>query len=278
MANLRIIYDNAADRVDTLDADSTAGTLAIENALTDSKTEVYRSVGTSATITLTWTDTETVGGVILPFCNLTPLGTIRARGYTTVGGVVALFDTGAVMACPAPVLGLWGWGATPLGSNAFPYGGGTYARVWPTVPGAVKKLVIDIEDDTNEDGYIEFARIVTGAYWSPQTNADYDARVSIMDTTVLTRNASGGLIKQVGTRHRMQSLNLNLMPPTDRAELWRIMAGNGKSGPILFSLYPNDADTALEQAHQMYCTLVNDPTIGTPFFSRYSGALELGEV
>ena len=48
--NVRIIYDNAADRA-TITASSTAGVLVASNMQDDRKSVVWRSTSTSATIT-----------------------------------------------------------------------------------------------------------------------------------------------------------------------------------------------------------------------------------
>ena len=80
MGNLRIIYDNAADRA-ALAASSQSGALGPANLQRERKSAVLRSVGTALTIVATWPMPEIIGCVALPFCNLTPMATIRVRGY-----------------------------------------------------------------------------------------------------------------------------------------------------------------------------------------------------
>lgn len=278
MPNLRIIYNNATDRATLTASSEVSASMAVGNLYTDIKADIWRSVGTSATITATWTVTETIGGVILPFCNFTSQATIRVRGYSAAADLVPLFDTAAVEAAPAPVLGLWDWGAQSLGSNAYAYGGGTAGRVWIPTPGAVKKIVIDIADPTNTYGYIEAGRLVCGAYWSPEYNADSGAPVTPADTSKHYRTEAGNLLTDIGTRHRKQSISLSAMTATDRATLWDILWVNGMSRPLLFSLYPNDADAKLEQTHQLYCKLGAVSAMATPYFQRYATSLDLEEV
>lgn len=278
MANLRIIYDNAVDRATTLTASTTAGSLAASNLTTDIKSDVWRSTGTSATLTVVWSTAETVGGVFLPFCDLTAQATIQVLGYTEAADAVALFDTGAVEACPAPIIGLWGWGSQSLGANAFAYGGGTYGRVWIPIPGAVKKIVINIADSTNPAGYIEAGRLVCGAYWSPVVNAGTNASITAEDTSKHYRNEAGDLMTDTGTQHRKQSFSLSGMSPSDRSTLWDILRGNGLSKPVLFSLYPEDSDASLEQTHQIYGKRSNNPATSSPYFQKYASSLELEEI
>lgn len=276
MTNLRIIYDNAADRA-VLTASSQAGALGPANLQRERKSAVLRSVGTALAITATWPTPEIIGGVALPFCNLTPTATIRVRGYVEPGDAVPDFDTGAVQACEYARLGMWNWGALPLGVNAFSYGGGTYARCWLQMR-SVKKLVIELADPDNPAGYIEAARLVAGAWWSPEQNASYGAGVTPVDTSRPYRNGAGEPKVERGSKYRKLTLSLDHMTPLDRAELWRIVLGNGLSQPLFVSLYPESDDVELEQAHQVYGHLSNLAGITTPYYQAYANNIEIEEM
>lgn len=78
MSNLRIIYDNAADRA-ALTASTTAGTLGVANLQNNRKGRPWRATGTTARLGATWAAPERIGGVFLPFCNLSPTATMRVR-------------------------------------------------------------------------------------------------------------------------------------------------------------------------------------------------------
>jgi len=278
MANIRILYDNAADRA-TLSASSTAGSLVAANMQGTIKSSVWRSTSTSATITATWTTAEVVAAVILPFCNLTSQATVRVRGYATTSSPTPLFDTGAVYACPAPALGLWGWGQ-PLGVNAFAYGGGTYGRVWVSNPAQVAKVVIDIVDTTNTAGYIEVSRLLIGDYWEPEVGPEAgSATMSVNDTSKHYRTDGGDQLTDVGTKYRKQSFSLPwLASASDKAKMWNILWGNGMARPVFISMYPNNSDVTLEQANQLYGKLVTSPVMSTPYFNRNSATLDIEEV
>lgn len=276
MKNLRIIYDNAADRA-VLTASSQAGALGPVNLQRGGRSSVLRSIGATLAITVTWPSPEIVGGVALPFCNLTPGATIRVRGYIEVGQSVAAFDTGVMPACEYARLGMWDWGALPLGLNAYSYGGGTYARCWFQMR-SIRKIVIDLDDPDNPAGYIEAARLVAGAYWSPEQNASYGAGVTPVDTSIQYRNGAGEQKVERGAMYRKLSLALDHMTPLDRAELWRIVRGNGLSRPLFISLYPDSDDVELEQTHQVYGRLANLAVITTPSFQAYATNIEIEEL
>lgn len=274
--NIRIIYNNAIDRAN-LSASSAAGSLVASNMAMDIKSAVWRSLATSETITATWGAGEVVSGVILPFCNLTTNATIRVRGYANVDDTGTVLDTGAVVACPASQPGLWGWNAS-MGVNAFAYGGGTYARVWLATPVTVKKLVIDIADAGNTAGYLEVSRLVVGQHWEPKIGAEQGATLTVVDTGKHYRTDGGDLMTDTGTKYRKQSFSLPSLDESDRAKMWDILWGNGMARPLFISMYPNNADSQLEQTHQLYGKLVSTPIMNTPYFNRHSATIDIEEV
>ena len=272
----RILYDNKADTA-TLTASSEAGSLVVANLLTDIKSEVWRSDTDTGAITAVWTDPIYANMAALPFCNLKSTATIRARGYTNAGDASPAVDTGAVLACAYEPLGNW-WGTRPLGVNAFSYGGGAYARVYFTGT-TIRKLVIDIDDTGNPAGYIEAARLVTGAYWSPAFNPGYGFELAMGDDSKHERDDGGNLRTSRGASFRTLPIPLEYMQTADRARLYEIKRGNGMARPVFVSLFPgNNADPQLEQAHQIYGKLVSPGGIALPMFNTYSGALEVQEI
>ncbi|MCC7681863.1 hypothetical protein [Janthinobacterium sp. FW305-128] len=276
MTNLRIIHHNAADLA-VITASSQSGGLTAANLLTDTKSEVWRSTGTNATLRAVFPSTALIGALALPFCNLSSAATLRVRGYVLASDSIPAFDTGTVQACAHQPLGAWDWGLEPLGVNAFSYGGGAYGRIW-FAPAWVEKLEIDIDDALNPAGYIEASRLVAGMYWSPESNADYGASVTADDASQHYRNEGGDLLTNVGPRSRKLALSLTTMSPRDRSKLMAILRGNGKSRPVFISLFPESDDPLLEQDHQVYGKLPEAIAVTTPQFERYSTSITVEEI
>ena len=277
------------------------------NMKVDAKSQVWRSGSVTtaadstsglytakANIVLAFTSTN-IGGVVLPFCNLSSQATIRVRGYTgtapTLGGTVdtptasALgtlkFDTGTVTACPYQVLGLWNWGTLPLGVNSYSYGGGTYGRVWVPLASqaACTSLLIEIIDTGNQAPYIELSRLVVGSYWSPKYNTSYGLSSNTTDLSTHTRSESGDLITNRGIRFRSMKFDLNWLTSSDRQEFSRILRGNGLPRPLLISLFPdNSTDYDKEQAHQIYGKLSQISDVVNPIVDMYSTSIDIEEV
>lgn len=305
--NLRIIYNNVVDNLaDTsVVASSTASaTTTSANLKKDGKTQVWRSAtrstpGAQANLIINLGTSTTVGGVIMPFCNLNAGSTIQVIGYTgtlpthtgtvdaptiSTTGATQVFDSGPVSCCPYQQLGSWAWGALPLGVNAYSYGGGTYARVWVT-PANCTSLVIKIIDNTGSttgaynDKYVEVSRLIIGNYWSPVYNTAYGLSTTQKDLSEHSRTESGDLVTYRGVRYNTMTFDLNWLTPSDRLSFNQIVKGNGLPKPLFISLFPdNPTDFDKEQAHQIYGKLSQLGAVSHPIFEMYSTQVEIEEI
>lgn len=271
MPSLRIIYDNAADRA-VLTASATATNLGPSNLQVNTKSKVCRSTGKTLAITAVWTAAETIGGIALPFNNFSPTTTVQIQAYTNSADSTPFLDTTA--SCLAGTPYMTGGG----GVNTFAYGGGGYARIWLATQVVAKKLVITITDTNQTGTYIEVSRLVCGAYWEPVLNAEQGATMTVIDTSKHSRTEGGDQITDRGTRYRKQTLSLGCLNSVDRARMWDILWSNGMTLPLFLSLYPNNADSKLEQTHQIYGKLTVAPVMGTPYFNTMSASIDIEEV
>jgi hypothetical protein len=281
MSNLRIIYDNAADRA-VLAASSQAGALGAANLQREDKSSVLRSVTTQLSIAATWPTAELVACVALIFTNLTSSARMRVRGYAVPGDAVPVLDTGSIFPCPAALHGSYPWGVLPLGWNAYQSGGvNTWARgggadgvAW-FAPVRVRQLVIEVSAPQNSEGYVEISRLVVGNYWSPTHNAEYGAQLLLQDSSEDYRTAAGDFKTQVGSTSDKLTLNLAHLTASDRARFMRILRENGKGGAMLVSLFPENPDPLLEQDHMLYGKASIIDAVSTPYFETYSAPLQI---
>ncbi|WP_428719145.1 hypothetical protein [Undibacterium curvum] len=273
-ANLRIIYDNAADRA-AISAASSAGAMTPDRLQNDMKSDVWRSIAASATLTLSWPTVEPVAGVALCYSNLSSQAQMRVTAYGYAGDLVA--DTGWQLACPPKTIDELRWGVEPLAMTAY-LPRHVIAQCWIASPVLAVRVVIELNDPCSQTGYIEAGRIVAGDYWSPERSADLGASIGVADASKHYRTGGGDLLTDVGTRHRKQNIALSAMSARDRDRFWEIVWGGGLAQPFYFSLYPDSLDARLEQAHSMYCKLAVTPVMTTPFFRRTSAAIELEEI
>lgn len=272
MSNLRIISDNALSRA-LLTASTASGLLVAANLQTNIKSDVWRATGTSATLTATWPSLETVSAIAV-LGNFSPSATMRVRGYSDAAGTALLFDTGVLLACPAPAIKLRGWTAAQA-SSAYAYGGGAWARVW-FASWAVLRLVIDIVDTANLQGQLEGSLSVVGASWSPSRTIS-DAPWTIVDTSTHYRTDAGDLLTDAGTVYKKIPLNFGRFLPADRAVLASILR-NSRAHPIFVSVFPGVADLELERDYTIYGKRSQDSEIAIQYAIAYSTTVELEEI
>lgn len=308
--NLRVIYQNLADlSTTTITASSTlSGSTPVSNLTKDSKSLVWKGAACSAltnvraNLLIDLGSAQQIGGVILPFTNLSPNATVRVVLHSTVPTLVTgtpdttsvtngtvVYNTGFIDACPYVVLGLWNWGTVPIGVNSYSYGGGTYARVWlPTVQTA-RWVTIEIIDNRAGTGItdlsIEVSRVVLGSYWSPKYNTSFGLATQMKDLSSHERTESGDLITNRGIRFNSMNFDLKWLVPADRLEFSRIVKGGGLPRPILISLFPHvhtdsstDVDFDKEQSHQIYGKLSALSAVSHPIFDMYSTTIDIEEL
>ncbi|KAB8042546.1 hypothetical protein [Janthinobacterium aquaticum] len=281
MPNLRIIHDNVADRA-TLTASSQAASLGPANLQSRRKTAVLRATGTAQTITATWPTQEVIACVALFYTNLTSTARMRVRAYAQPGDAVPVLDTGWTRPCCEAPLGTYPFGELPLGWNAYKWGG---ANTWARGGGSnlvswfaavlVRRLVIEVTGDGTPEGYIEMSRLVAGNYWAPEYNASYGASLQLQDSSEAYRTSAGTASATVGTTSNRLSVDLEHLTPPDRARLMRILRECGPLRPMLFSLFPENADPLLEQDHMIYGRVANLDAVATPYYDGYSAPLEI---
>lgn len=249
MANVRIIYNDAAERATiSVSGGSSAAGYDPQTLKTNTKSLAHRSNSTSITYTLSWAAAEQINCVILPATNLSSTATITVNsGGTTYAN--------AVPACAS----------TPLdghsGSknvNSFPYGGLSKTAVWFSTTPTLSSLNITLTDNNKTalgyPGYIDCSRIVCGKYWEPQYGVDKDSlQLTVDDTTQTSRSDSGDLYSDRGTIYEQLSFNLGVITKSDREELIKLLRTVGNYKNIAISVFPEtNTNTRNEQDYIIY--------------------------
>ena len=280
--NLRVVYQNLVNiATTTVVASTTASNTSAANLKLDSKGSVWRSTGTTATITVTFSADQEVAAVIIPFCNLTTSSTISFICRNAATATVTNGSSGTISCAPFLQVTPSNWGTTPQGVSTYAYGGGTCARAY--LPNDVKvtcrSVVITITDTSNADGYIECARLLVGSYWSPQYNTSYGLSTNTVDLSENVRTESGNLVTNRGTQYKKLSFDLSYLTQVDRQALNSIIKGNGIAKGIFVSLFPeNSIDYNVEGLHQIYGKLSQLSAITYSHSDIYNTSIELEEV
>lgn len=247
MANIRIMWDNAAERAN-ISASTNAGNLLGSSLNTNTKSLAHRSSGNSVVYTLTWTTNEQINGVILPATNLSSLATIRV--------FTGEYDSTAVLACPNTLLDGY---PGQKNVNSFPYGGISKTAIWFPNIVTTTSLIITLNDPSKTSlgnpaypNYIDCSRIICGKYWEPSLNVSRNSlSLTIEDTTQTTRSDAGDLIADRGTINERLSFNFDLLTKTDKEELVKILKYVGTYKNLAISVIP-ESNSRNEQDYIIY--------------------------
>lgn len=226
---------------------------------------------TKSTVSTSWDTGELISCVAFPYCNFSPTATMRVRLYSDTAGTVLVYDSGTVICTGNAAIKVAGL-TLAQSSSAYSYGGGSCAVVY-TVATETKKIVIDILDVNNLQGYLEASRLVIGEYFTPTHDAQIGASISFEDTGKNFRNDAGNLKSDIGTRNKVIDFNLSALLELDRKAAWKIVSYCGTSYPVFISLYPEHSDKDLEQAHTVYGKFSNVTKIASKAYGVYEAPM-----
>lgn len=284
--NLIILYDNLVDiSSSTLTVSSTTGATNKENLRNNTKSSVWRSVGTTATLLATFASASNVKAVVLPFCNLTSTATIRIRGFssnptlsgTTVVGGTQVWDSGVLDACPWETSLLNSY-AVPPSLTSYAYGGGKYARAYYYNTSTVTSITVEIVDPSNTAGYVELSRLVIGDYWSPRFNTSYGISLDVVDTSSSDRMDSGDVSIVNSPKYTRLTFDLKYMDSSDRIKMLQLLRSNGYAKPMFVSIFPEHTEAYLERDYQIFGRLSGSSPIVHPIYSMYSTQVNIEEI
>lgn len=270
MPNLRILHNNLVSSASSIVSSPVNASFPISNILNPRKGAIYRSTGTTASVTITWSSAITANCLILPITNLTSSATVRARMYNVSD--VLLRDSGILTAVKNSD------NNTGLGVNNFILGGSNCAVVYFLTTTAIAKIVIDIVDTGNPAGFLEISSILTGEYWSPTYNTGFGIAVGYEDASIQERTESGDLLTETNYIYKTLSFDLGYMNSTDRNIMLDIIRRVGKRGSVFVSIFPEDTEAGKEATYQIYGKFKDLATITHPVFSMYATSIEIEEV
>lgn len=226
----------------------------VANVLTKDKTETFRATGKSVNLSgggpmLKTADTFYLMG------NFSPTMTVRIRLWAEPTKITLLYDSGVILACPAPAAEIAGWEATPAAS-AYAHGGGAQSTTFLTAPIGFRGWEIALDDTTgNLQSQLEVAFLVVGLAWQPTYDIEGGFALSIHDTSVKMRSAAGSVRSRRGPKYRSLPLPLTNLTNADRAHLLKVFRYVGSTSPVLAVLHPGNADYELVRDTTVYGTL-----------------------
>jgi len=273
MAKMRVISSNVIDTA-SLSATSAAVGRPVSNLQTHEKSEVWRSVGTSATITAIWGVSQLLDSVILGYSNLTTLAVVTVNAYANVADTLPVYTQ--VFSIGTQPLNLFLWGISPLMSTvAEATGSAQHTQCWLTYGVVCRKVEVIIEDPQNTDGFIQLGKLFAGLKYEAANNPAYGSSIRIVDASKITRSeALTARIEKLG-QYRAVDLDLNYLPEVDAAYLLRL-ANLGKN--VVFISIAPESGNSLEQVYSLFCIQSNNSELTHAFRSHWTQRLTFEEV
>ena len=265
--NVRIMYDNLADAA-TLTASSTSGGYVINNVKLDNKSAVWRTTGSTGSLTGVLPATSSVSCVIVPYCNLPVGSSIRIRLYSDTARLTQVYDSGII------TNRLFLHGNTA--SNAYSYGGGSCLALYFNAVATCRSFTLDFVNSAGT--FVEVSRVLLGSYWSPKFNTDFGLSVELNDATTEFRTESGDLINDAAPKYKLLNFSLNFMDAADRDTLFAIIRRKGRQGSVYLSIFPEDTDKEKEGIYQVYGRFAQNLAITHPMYTIYSTSIGIQEV
>lgn len=268
--NLRLIYDNIVSSA-TVTSTAAQAEYPVSNIQNKSKSRVFRSTSLNFNITFTWSSQKPISSVILPHTNLTNNAIIRVYIYTNSTDASASAIIGPVSASPFSY-------KTLSETGGYSFGGGSCARVWFDQTYTCAKIMLQIADTTNVDGYVELATAVVGDYWSPTYNTSFGIQAGYLDASEQLRTEAGELHTLTKYIYKTLSLELQWLPPQDRTKFIDIVKTTGLKHPVFVSVFPNDSDIEKESLYQIYGNFTEQMLLTHPIFTKYVSNITIQEI
>lgn len=277
VANVRLIYDNAADRAVLAASPAMVSTLPVANLQDPSRSKPSRSTGTAPqVVTGDWGGYELVSGMAITRHNLTAAAEYRLELFGGIGQSGALlFDSGEQVAIAAYGWGEFGWGAAGWGGSVFDAWPERFSNLYFTAVLA-RSFRLTIADADNPDGYLQLGRLFIGPHFEPVENMSYGVDCRWIEDSRQTRTDGSTLRTDPQGAYRKWSFALDALTAGDRAELSEIMRKQGRRKDMFINCYPGGGGV-LERDHAGAVKLVNSPGLPHDRYAEWRTALEFEE-
>lgn len=283
MANMIISSTNVIDDADSIAASSEVATLPVENLQDRQLVKVYRSDdATTVQIDVDFGQSKIVDFVALIRHNISQSGTIRWRLSNAADFSTLVYDSGAVDAWPVvEEFGTLPWGVFSWGGFLNPEVAANYTiSSFDVLDAAVQAryLRIDIDDDSNADGYIQAGRLICGPSYRPSTNYGFGAEFEFVDDSRVVKSRGGQTFIDEVERFRRARFELINIP---EAEVFANIFNNvdrlrGIAKDILVIPQPDNPRTWITQ--NIYGRLVSTQPIVNRTIDYYGRVLEVEEL
>lgn len=241
MAKIRFTLNNLVDIASTITATNEVATLPIENVQDMSRGKIFRTTGTTTTITITFPTTYTVSAVSLGNHNFTAGTNIdidffngTAGSGSNLGGTTSTYVVSAEEAAETDDAITY---ADIKNINWYKENATTH--VLEPIAGA-RSVTIAIAQGAGLNTTFDVGRIIIGDAVEATYNISYGHYLSFEEPTIQYRTDSGSLRSDMALPYKKLEFNMNTLSETDRQVLQRGFADVGKRRDFTVSVFPCD--------------------------------------
>lgn len=282
MANIHILARAASDN-GVFTGGSWQTTLPLSNLKTQQPTQVARSTNALVASTKFVVDMQRIAPVSMFAMvghNFSVAAIVRLRVSEDASGASPTLDVTLPAVEPAVV-----WGSQPWG--AFPWDGLEPDQLSSTVsfykhpaPVLGRYILVDIDDTSNSNGYVQLGRFMAGDAFVPRWNMAYGASFAFVDESRLSRSVGGQLYADPKPKRRRFSCAFEaLYEPEAWGAAYDMQRGLGKTGNMLIVYNPDDHESVVKR-RTIYGTMVSLDEIVTanPSDAPYNWRLSVEEL
>lgn len=223
---------------------------------------------------------EMLRALVLGPSNLTTVHRYRIRAFSDASFTTVMHDTGWIQPMPPTGqeqmewedpdywLGLQSWRDPERGLTIqHVLDGPVTARWWQ----------IDVSDETNPAGYLEFSRLFMARTLRPSINYDYGAALALLDNSLRASLLSGGeRIRRRKNPRRFTCAFPSLPEGEGFGNVWRMITTAGFDGEVF--VIPDPLDREFAQRRGFFGRLTVADPITQSAYLRIGTAFELKEI
>lgn len=222
--------------------------LPVSNLIDASAGAVARTEDCATGSATAWFDlgvARDVSVAAIPSSNASPAARVRLRAYATLGGV-ALADTGWASFFPDLYpFGSVDWGHPSIFSATLDTETALlFPQPWVYVfaaPVTARYWLLEVDDPSNSDGYIEMSRFIIAPGYQPSYNMSYGATVRVVDPSEVQRSYGGRVYGERRSKYRVAVFKLAHIPTSEAlTNIHDMHARQGVTGEVFFVWDPND--------------------------------------
>lgn len=269
-----ILYNNLADTA-TISVTPSPSLGSAANLQNNRKSSICRTIGTTTTYTLIWSQPQEINAVALPATNLLHASTIDVDFYSTSTDITpfeTISDQAAVGRSP-----LLPGNIKDPDYRYFSLGGAAktflHSESIETSTQKTRKLIITLTNP-GTGGQIDCSRIVCGKYWQPSRQASNGITISTQDNSEISTTRSGDNYINTTYIKELMNFELRYINDADRQRLLEIFRSWGTSSYIYVSVFPDSQNPELTQTYSIYGRN-NDMSVQYDLYSIYTTNLSL---